>query len=194
MREIELKILDMSSTLQPADAYALVLQEAKGQRKLPIIIGSLEAQAIRTMLMGYSMPRPMTHDLMLTVMRELGATLAKVVIYKVKEGVFYSYLHFRRGAEEFRVDSRTSDAIALALRQPCPIYTTDEVLSHEYMQDETENQFGISVNLVSLPVLREALDKAIRDEDYELAAKLRDEIRRREKHGQRVDSNPEKVE
>jgi protein-arginine kinase activator protein McsA len=62
------------------------------------------------------------------------------------------------------------------------------------MQDETENQFGISVNLVSLPVLREALDKAIRDEDYELAAKLRDEIRRREKHGQRVDSNPEKVE
>jgi hypothetical protein len=183
MREIELKVLDMSSTLQPADAYALVMEEVNGKRKLPIIIGSLEAQSIRTMLMGYKMPRPMTHDLMLNVTKELHATLKKVVIYKVKEGVFYSYLYFDHDGEEFRIDSRTSDAVALALRQPCQIYATDEVLSREYMQEDGDGQLSVSVKLVSLPMLRQAMQRAVDDEDYELAAKLRDEIRRREKHG-----------
>jgi hypothetical protein len=184
MGEIELKVLDMSSTLQPADAYALVMEEVKGKRKLPIIIGSIEAQAIRTKLMGYKLPRPMTHDLMLTVMKELGTTLKKVVIYKVKEGVFYSYLYLQHGEEELQVDSRTSDAIALALRVPCPIYATEEVMNHEYMQEEGDGQFAVSVNLVSLPMLRQALDKAIIDENYELASKLRDEIHRREQRPQ----------
>jgi bifunctional DNase/RNase len=185
MKEIELKILDMSSTLQPADAYALVLKEVDGKRKLPIIIGSLEAQSIRTVLMGYTVPRPMTHDLMQTVMRELGATLQKVVIYKVNEGVFYSYIYIECAQKEYCVDSRTSDAIALALREPCPIYATEEVMSQEYMQEDAEGQFSVSVKLVSLPVLQQALDNAVRDENYELAAKLRDEIRKREKETKR---------
>jgi bifunctional DNase/RNase len=156
------------------------MEEVNGKRKLPIIIGSLEAQSIRTMLMGYTMPRPMTHDLMLNVTKELQATLKKVVIYKVKEGVFYSYLYFDHAGEQLRVDSRTSDAVALALRQPCPIYATEEVLSHEYMVDDGEGQMSISVNLVTLPMLRQALEKAIKEEDYELASKLRDEIKKRE--------------
>ena len=83
MDEIELKVHDMSSTLQPADAYALVLEEVNGNRKLPIIIGSLEAQAIKVVMMGYKMPRPLTHDLFLTVTKELGTALKKVLIYKV---------------------------------------------------------------------------------------------------------------
>jgi hypothetical protein len=186
MREIELKVHDMSSTLQPADAYALVLEEVGGKRKLPIIIGSLEAQSIRSMLMGWTSPRPMTHDLMVHVMKEAHIALTKVVIYKVKDGIFYSYLYFSQGEAAFRVDSRTSDAIALALRQPCPIYSTEEVLSHEYMQEEGDGQFQVSVKLVNLPMLRQALQQAITDEDYELASKLRDEIKRREKHNNKV--------
>ena len=96
MDEIELKVHDMSSTLQPADAYALVLEEVNGNRKLPIIIGSLEAQAIKVVMMGYKMPRPLTHDLFLTVTKELGTALKKVLIYKVKDGVYYSYLFLEK--------------------------------------------------------------------------------------------------
>ena len=116
MDEIELKVHDMSSTLQPADAYALVLEEVNGNRKLPIIIGSLEAQAIKVVMMGYKMPRPLTHDLFLTVTKELGTALKKVLIYKVKDGVYYSYLFLEKEGEVFKIDSRTSDAIALAMR------------------------------------------------------------------------------
>ena len=97
MDEIELKVHDMSSTLQPADAYALVLEEVNGNRKLPIIIGSL--QAIKVVMMGYKMPRPLTHDLFLTVTKELGTALKKVLIYKVKDGVYYSYLFLERKVE-----------------------------------------------------------------------------------------------
>ena len=95
MDEIELKVHDMSSTLQPADAYALVLEEVNGNRKLPIIIGSLEAQAIKVVMMEYKMPRPLTHDLSDSDQR-VGAALKKVLIYKVKDGVYYSYLFLER--------------------------------------------------------------------------------------------------
>ena len=96
MDEIELKVHDMSSTLQPADAYALVLEEVNGNRKLPIIIGSLEAQAIKVVMMGYKMPRPLTHDLFLTVTKELGTALKKVLIYKVKDGVYIPICFWKR--------------------------------------------------------------------------------------------------
>ncbi len=128
MDEIELKVHDMSSTLQPADAYALVLEEVNGNRKLPIIIGSLEAQAIKVVMMGYKMPRPLTHDLFLTVTKELGTALKKVLIYKVKDGT----------------------------------------------------AFSVNVNTVDVVMLKEALSKAIEEENYEQASRLRDEIKRRE--------------
>jgi hypothetical protein len=184
MREIELKVFDLSTTIQPVDAYALVLQEVGGVRKLPVIIGSLEAQSIRAQIQGCTAARPSTHDLMLTMLTELEARAKKVVIYKVKEGVYYSYLYLVHHETEHRIDCRTSDAIALALRQPCPIYVVEDVLDKNYMVDECEGRMAVSVNLVSLPGVRQALETAIRDEDYELAAKLRDEIRRREQEQQ----------
>ena len=91
---VELKIHDMSTTLYPADAYALVMEEVEGGRKLPIIIGHLEAQAIKVMMVKYHPPRPLTHDLFPTLTLHLGAELKKIVIYKAKDGVFYSYLYF----------------------------------------------------------------------------------------------------
>jgi uncharacterized protein len=142
MDEIELKVHDMSSTLQPADAYALVLEEVNGNRKLPIIIGSLEAQAIKVVMMGYKMPRPLTHDLFLTVTKELGTALKKVLIYKVKDGVYYSYLFLEKEGEVFKIDSRTSDAIALAMRCGCPVYTTDEIMESEQLHEVGSTAFS----------------------------------------------------
>ena len=172
MDEIELKVHDMSSTLQPADAYALVLEEVNGNRKLPIIIGSLEAQAIKVVMMGYKMPRPVT--------KELGAALKKVLIYKVKDGVYYSYLFLEKEGEVFKIDSRTSDAIALAMRCGCPVYTTNEIMESEQLHEVGNTAFSVNVNTVDVVMLKEALSKAIEEENYEQASRLRDEIKRRE--------------
>lgn len=190
MDEVELNVHDMSSTLQPADAYALVLEEINGNRKLPIIIGSLEAQAIRVVMMGYKTPRPLTHDLFLTLTREIGAKLKKVLIYKVKNGVYYSYLFIENEGKEIKIDSRTSDAIALAMRCECPIYTTNEIMESEQLQDMGTKGFSVSVNVVDLKVLKEALAKAVEEENYEQASRLRDEIIRREAEAE-IDSKPE---
>lgn len=180
MNEIELKVHDMSSILQPADAYALVLEEVNGKRKLPVIIGSLEAQAIKIVMMKYKMPRPLTHDLFLTVTTELGATLQKILIYKVKDGIYYSYLFIEKEGETFKIDSRTSDAIALAMRCGCPIYTTDAIMESEQLHEVGNTSFSVNVNTVNVEVLKEALTTAIEEENYEQASRLRDEIKRRE--------------
>ncbi|WP_455669530.1 bifunctional nuclease domain-containing protein [Phocaeicola sp.] len=180
MDEVELKVHDMSSTLQPADAYALVLEEVNGERKLPIIIGAVEAQAIKVEMMEYKPPRPLTHDLFLTLMKEVGIELKKVLIYKVKDGVYYSYLFIDKEGQEFKIDSRTSDAIALAMRCGCPIYTTDEIIESEQLIEAGDKAFTVKVNMLSIDILKESLAKAVEEEDYEQASHLRDEIRRRE--------------
>ena len=176
---VELKIHDMSSTLYPADAYALVLEEVVGGRKLPIIIGHLEAQAIKVMMVKYQAPRPLTHDLFPTLTIHLGATLKQIVIYKAKDGVFYSYLYFDKEGEEFKIDARTSDAVALALRYKCPMYTTKSIMDSEHMHDMGQGKFSVPISSVSLQMLEEALQSAIEKEEYEQASQLRDEIRKR---------------
>ena len=179
MREIELKIHDMSTTLHPADAYALVLEEKEGGRKLPIIIGHLEAQAIKVMMLKYQPPRPLTHDLFKDLTGQLGVTMTKMLIYKAKGGVFYSYLYFDKDGEELKIDARTSDAVALALRYRCPMYATEDVIISEHLHDLGEGKFSVPITSVSLQMLEEALALAVEKEDYEQASHLRDEIRRR---------------
>lgn len=176
---VELKIHDMSTTLYPADAYALVLEEVDGGRKLPIIIGQQEAQAIKVMMMKYQSPRPLTHDLFQTLTMHLGATLKQIVIYKAKDGVFYSYLYFDKEGEEIKIDARTSDAVALALRYKCPMYTTQSIMESEHLHDMGEGKFSVPISSVSLQMLEEALQSAIEKEEYEQASQLRDEIRKR---------------
>lgn len=176
---VELKIHDMSTTLYPADAYALVLEEVDGGRKLPVIIGQQEAQAIKVMMMKYQPPRPLTHDLFQTLTMHLGATLKQIVIYKAKDGVFYSYLYFDKEGEEIKIDARTSDAVALALRYKCPMYTTQSIMESEHLHDMGEGKFSVPISSVSLQMLEEALQSAIEKEEYEQASQLRDEIRKR---------------
>ena len=176
---VELKIHDMSTTLYPADAYALVMEEVEGGRKLPIIIGHLEAQAIKVMMVKYHPPRPLTHDLFPTLTLHLGATLKQIVIYKAKDGVFYSYLYFDKEGEEIKIDARTSDAVALALRYKCPMYTTQSIMESEHLHDMGEGKFSVPISSVSMEMLEEALQSAIDKEEYEQASQLRDEIRKR---------------
>ncbi|MCE2615445.1 bifunctional nuclease family protein [Phocaeicola oris] len=177
---IELIIEGMSTILHPAEAYALVLKEVGGERRLPVIIGAHEAQSIRVIMANYKFPRPLTHDLMVNLMEKMDIHMKKAVIYKVEEGVFYSYIYMEYQGEEFKLDARTSDAIALALRCGVPLYTLRTIMEHDHMSEDAEGHTSVTVNTVDLPELKRALEKAIRTENYELAASLRDEIRRRE--------------
>jgi bifunctional DNase/RNase len=110
---------------------------------------------------------------------QLGVAMTKMLIYKAKGGVFYSYLYFDKDGEELKIDARTSDAVALALRYRCPMYATEDVIISEHLHDLGEGKFSVPITSVSLQMLEEALALAIEKEDYEQASHLRDEIRRR---------------
>ena len=146
---------------------------------MPIIIGRQEAQAIKVMMVRYQPPRPLTHDLFPALTMQLGASLKQIVIYKAKDGVFYSYLYFDKEGEEIKIDARTSDAVALAMRYNCPMYTTKDIMDIEHLHDMGEGKFSGPITSVSLEMLEEALQAAIEKEEYELASQLRDEIRKR---------------
>ena len=180
MNQVELKIKGMSSTTFPTEGYALVLEEVNGTRKLPVLIGAYEAHSIKMVMTRYQASRPLTHDLFVSLSHRVGVPLKKVFIYQVKDGIYYSYLIFEKEGEEFQIDSRTSDAVALALRYHCPIYTTEEILNDEQLHEVGEDAFSVPANLVNMSMLKEALKNAIENEDYEHASQLRDEIKRRE--------------
>lgn len=128
MSKVKLSVIGVSYSQSQTGAYALVLKEEKGNRRIPIIIGGYEAQVIAIQLEGLKPPRPLTHDLFLNLANAYRIKLIEVQIYRLLEGVFFSKLHFDNGEKEFYIDSRTSDAVALALRFNCPIYTTKEIL------------------------------------------------------------------
>lgn len=185
-KKVELQVLNISNSQAQAGAYAMVLGEVDGERQLPIIIGPAEAQATALCLKGVKAPRPLTHDLFYTSLNVLGAKLLRVLIYKAKEGVFYSYIYLQKDEEIIRVDARTSDAVALAVRADCPIYVYESILEQEHLRiDDSENsdpeiveQEENEIVPDSMDSLRKALEKAIKEENYELAARLRDEINR----------------
>lgn len=186
-RKIELQVLNISNSQAQVGAYALLLGEVNGERQLPVIIGPAEAQATALCLKGIRARRPLTHDLFYSCLNVLGATLLRVLIHKANEGVFYSYIYLKRDQEIIRLDARTSDAVALAVRAECPIFIYESILDRECIRmtdptDTTKKNPGESSNATGIPtditILKEALQKAIEEENYELAARLRDEIER----------------
>ena len=200
MKKVKLNILGLSYSQTQTSAYALVLSEADGNRRIPIIIGAVEAQAIAIQLEGLKPPRPLTHDLFLNVALAFDIEITEVFIHKLEEGIFYAEIVCEQGSNRIRVDSRTSDAIALALRFECSIFTTEEILEkagiimefddagdlHEdgvsesnKSQKSTEGQTRYAD--YSLEELKELLSEAIADEDYEKASKIRDEINRKKR-------------
>nr|WP_321354600.1 bifunctional nuclease family protein [uncultured Draconibacterium sp.] len=196
MQKIRLNILGLSVSQTQSGAYALVLAEEEGERRIPIIIGPVEAQAIAIQLEGLKPPRPLTHDLIKNMALAFDIALLEVTIYKLEEGIFYSELLCEMNGKETRIDSRTSDAVALALRFRCPIYTSEEILQkagivlesddenspvRSMMDEEEPETTGSSYAQYSTSDLEELLNEAIEDEDYEKASIIRDELNKREK-------------
>ncbi|NOU58820.1 bifunctional nuclease family protein [Marinifilum caeruleilacunae] len=198
MGKIKLNVLGLSYSQTQTGAYALVLSEEDGDRRIPIIIGGVEAQSIAIQLEELDPPRPLTHDLFKSFAEAFAVNVIEVNIYRLEEGIFYSELICEKGANRIRIDSRTSDAVAIALRFKCPIYTTDEiidkagiVLSIEGEPQEptitaptadygaTESSSSSQFSDYSIAQLQGMLDDAIRDEDYEKASLIRDELDKR---------------
>ncbi|HPD86340.1 MAG TPA: bifunctional nuclease family protein [Proteiniphilum sp.] len=192
-QRIKLSILGISFSQVQAGAYALVFLEEQGIRRLPIVIGTPEAQSIAIVMEGITPPRPLTHDLICSIWKELGIQLKEVVIYKFEEGAFFSELLIEQNGTEYRIDSRTSDAVALAIRTNSPIFTTEEIMRNMAVVFDEHNEQSAAdplqeptdrreeeLTVLRLDALKERLREAVNEENYELATRLRDEINRRE--------------
>lgn len=193
-KRIKLSILGISFSQVQAGAYALIFSEENGIRRLPIVIGTPEAQSIAIVMEGITPPRPLSHDLMCSIFKELHIKLIEVVIYKFEEGAFFSELLIDHNGEKFNIDSRTSDAVALAIRTNSPIYTTEEIMKNMAIVFDEQNNINQEdlktesekineeeeLSTLRLDALKNRLNDAVNEENYELATRLRDEINRRE--------------
>jgi len=195
LNKVRLKILGITFNQVQAGAYALILAEEKGKRRLPIIIGTPEAQSIAIFLENLRPPRPLTHDLFISFLKIVNITLNEINIYKYEEGVFHSQLIFNDGMKDILLDSRTSDAIALALRANAPIFIEENIMKEvsieleeeEDIDDNPEQQSQnkiISLENLSPEKLQKLLNEAITIENYEKASYIRDLIKEKSKRKQ----------
>jgi uncharacterized protein len=196
MRKIELEIVALSHSITQSHSYAVVLGEVNGLRRLPIVIGGFEAQAIAVALEKMHPSRPLTHDLMKNFMNAFNVDLHEVVITDLQEGIFYARLVCSNDRETIEIDSRTSDAVALAVRFGCPIYTYENILeSAGILMEDAGKQKEENPELVvsdspaaredlknmSLEELNNLLNEVLDQEDYIRAVAIRDEINSRKR-------------
>ena len=195
MKKIKLDIVGLSYSQTQSGAYALVLGEVQGRRRLPIIIGGFEAQAIAIEIEKMTPSRPLTHDLFKSFAESYHVNISEVIIYNLVDGIFYAKLLCNDGKKAIEIDARTSDAIALAVRFECPIYTYEFILATagiviegndfvfleniEGNKEETTGTVSVNFNSLSDDELKSKLKEALMDEAYEKAARIRDEISRR---------------
>lgn len=205
MQKIELEISGLSHTITQSQSYAVLLSEVGGMRKLPIVIGAFEAQAIAVAIEKVVINRPLSHDLIKNLFTIFNISLKEVLIDNLQDGIFYSKLICEKDGQEIEVDSRTSDALALAVRFNCPIYTFEFILEtagaiineqdkkeedddddDEEIDDDTAEIVGAALSadaddiaLMSLKELNDKLKEYLDKEDYESAARIRDEIEQR---------------
>ena len=210
MKKIELDIVALSHSVTQSHNYAVVLGEQEGSRRLPIVIGGFEAQAIAVAMERMTPNRPLTHDLFKNTLETFDIELKEVIINNLLDGIFYARLVCLKDGEEIEIDSRTSDALAMAVRFNCPIYTYEFILDAagviledteddddaiEKKQPTTSSSSskrprrkralssksgGNTLSSYSVEDLNKMLEEVLGDEDYERAAKIRDEIQRRE--------------
>jgi len=198
MKKIKLDIVGLSYSQTQSGAYALVLGEVNGRRRLPIIIGSFEAQAIAIEIEKMTPSRPLTHDLFKSFAQAYSINIKEIIIYNLVDGIFYAKLICTDGKKEVEIDARTSDAIAMAVRFECPIHTYEFILStagiviegNDFVYLENINdpnsedntvpvQGAGSFGALSIDELKTKLQEALSDEAYEKAAKIRDELNKR---------------
>lgn len=195
MKKIELEIIALSHSITQTHSYAVVLGEANGLRRLPIVIGGFEAQAIAVALENMKPSRPLTHDLMKNFMNAFGVVLQEIIISDLQEGIFYSKLVCYTENDTIEIDSRTSDALALAVRFGCPIYTYENIITNAGIlmedsadkkrkseavggvEENTENREDLSG--MSIEELQTLLDDVLEHEDYIRAIAIRDEMNKR---------------
>ena len=191
MKKIELEIVALSHSITQTHSYAVVLGEVNGLRRLPIVIGGFEAQAIAVALERMQPSRPLTHDLMKNFMLAFNIELHEIIINDLQEGIFYSKLVCSTEHDTVEIDSRTSDAVALAVRFGCPIYTYDNILdSAGILMEEDDKKKKVVVShsdtnsddlkKLSMEELESLLKDVLEQEDYIKAASIRDEIKARE--------------
>lgn len=200
MKKVELEIVALSHSITQTHSYAVVLGEVNGLRRLPIVIGGFEAQAIAVALERMQPSRPLTHDLFANFIDTFGIELTEILIYKLEEGVFFAKLVCRNNDEVIEIDSRTSDALALAVRASSKIYTYENILETAGLflegetgdaSDETKSaQIPVSeksssgdpdMKKLTLDELNKLLQTVLEQEDYVRAINIRDEINRRKK-------------
>jgi len=194
LNKVKIEILGLSSSQsQTTGSFALVLGEEEGERRLPIIIGMFEAQAIALEIEKITPNRPMTHDLFKSFAKEFSFSVTEIIISNLKEGVFFAKIVCTDGAKIIEIDARPSDAIAIGIRFDVPFYTYEQVLSEagiiltdeeELLEEESEEPLVVAksddrLQDFSLEKLNEMLEAALTGEDYEKAAKIRDEINKR---------------
>lgn len=194
MEKVKLEIVGLSYSQTQSGAYALVLSEVEGTRRLPIIIGGFEAQAIAIELENMKPTRPLTHDLFKNFALAHDILVKEVIIYNLVEGIFYSKLICEQNGAVKEIDARTSDAIAIGVRFKCPVFTYEKILGSAGIKIDEADDVGTiqespekpeklekekDVKSLSVSELEKKLNKAIENENYELASKLRDEIKRR---------------
>ncbi|MEM9916945.1 MAG: bifunctional nuclease domain-containing protein [Bacteroidota bacterium] len=205
MKKIELDIVALSHSVTQSHNYAVVLGEQEGSRRLPIVIGGFEAQAIAVAMERMTPNRPLTHDLFKNALETFNVELKEVVINNLLDGIFYARLICVRDGEVYEIDSRTSDALAMAVRFNCPIYTYEFILDAAGVILEEPDEDGgdgnkekatarskasqkvsignSSLGSLSVDDLNKMLDEVLADEDYEKAAQIRDELKRRKEAG-----------
>ena len=194
MKKIELEIVALSHSITQTNSYAVVLGELKGQRRLPIVIGGFEAQAIAVALEHMKPSRPLTHDLMKNFMNSFGVELQEVIISDLQEGIFYSKLVCFTENDTIEIDSRTSDALALAVRFGCPVYTYEHILENagilmddnatkkeknESLSNEEISSDREDLSALNIEELHTLLNEVLEHEDYIRAIAIRDEINKR---------------
>lgn len=196
MKKISLDIIALSNSVNNSPNYAVILAEKGGHRKLPIVIGTFEAQAIVVTLEGLKVGRPLTHDLFHNFIQTFDINIIEVLIYKMEEGIFYAQLVCEKDGKIEEIDARTSDSLALAVRVGCPIYIYEDILNRVSLSSEhdefdaltnDEEEDNLDINLeehskleaMTLEELEDLLQQVLEQEDYDLAIAIRDEINKR---------------
>lgn len=188
--KIKLTVVGISYSQIRSGAYALILAEENGSYHIPIVIGASEAQSIAIKMEQINMPRPMTHDLVVSITKAFGIKLTEVFIYKFEDGIFSSELTFKDDERQIVIDSRTSDAIAIAMRTRTPIYTTREIIdetgfllevsgenSYSLEKDSDKGNGSIKIENLTIGELEKMLNRHIEMEEYEEAAKISEIIK-----------------
>ncbi len=179
-----LNIVGISTSNLQSSTFALILEVDGTNKRIPIIIGPFEAQAIAIAMEDMTTSRPLTHDLLKNILDTYSIVPKEIDIVKFSEGVFYSLITLSDGNKEFAIDSRTSDAVAIAVRYDCPVYASDEVIEitameEESIEEEFDDEISVENKEISIEELEKYLEELIAEENYEEASKVRDEINKR---------------